>query len=205
MEKCWLEDDFLFEMVPFQVTFVSLPICFSTSQGLIPFYGWKMPCWIFAKRCLSVKTWSVDSCSWLKLNGKIWKNCGYVNLLIDLCVLLVICCYLLDWSFLRVFFSPGNISLNKNTICVLKDVWWEFKTSLPLGFCSLASQDMGDYGRHGVPNLVSRLWSSLQLAAEISQITDANYPATQRVHNWHKQGRQKQRSSEISKTNKLLL
>ena len=78
-------------------------------------------------------------------------------------------------------FSPGNISLNKDTICVLKDVWWEFKTSLPLGFCSLASQDMGDYGRHGVPNLVSRLWSSLQLAAEISQITDANYPATQRA------------------------
>jgi len=40
--------------------------------------------------------------------------------------------------------------------------------------------DMGDYGRHGVPNLVSRLWSSLQLAAEISQITDANYPETVR-------------------------
>jgi hypothetical protein len=36
---------------------------------------------------------------------------------------------------------------------------------------------MGDYGR--VPNLASRLWSSLKLAAEISQITDANYPAAQ--------------------------
>lgn len=38
--------------------------------------------------------------------------------------------------------------------------------------------DMGDYGR--VPNLASRLWSSLKLAAEISQITDANYPETVR-------------------------
>ncbi|CAE7778362.1 sec14l1, partial [Symbiodinium pilosum] len=40
--------------------------------------------------------------------------------------------------------------------------------------------DMGDYGRHGVPNLTSRLFSSLKLAAEISQITDANYPETVR-------------------------
>ena len=36
--------------------------------------------------------------------------------------------------------------------------------------------DMGDYGRHGVPNLTSRLWSSLKLGAEFSQITDSNYP-----------------------------
>ena len=41
--------------------------------------------------------------------------------------------------------------------------------------------DMGDYGRHGVPNLTSRLFSSLKLAAEISQITDANYPETWRA------------------------
>ena len=38
--------------------------------------------------------------------------------------------------------------------------------------------DMGDYGQYGVPNLTSRLFSSLKLAAEISQITDANYPDT---------------------------
>ena len=38
--------------------------------------------------------------------------------------------------------------------------------------------DMGDYGDYGVPNLNSRLFSSLKLAAEISQITDANYPDT---------------------------
>jgi len=40
--------------------------------------------------------------------------------------------------------------------------------------------DMGDYGQYGVPNLTSRLFSSLKLAAEISQITDANYPETVR-------------------------
>ncbi|CAE7663067.1 retm [Symbiodinium sp. CCMP2456] len=40
--------------------------------------------------------------------------------------------------------------------------------------------DMGDYGDYGVPNLTSRLFSSLKLAAEISQITDANYPETVR-------------------------
>ncbi|CAJ1353880.1 unnamed protein product [Effrenium voratum] len=40
--------------------------------------------------------------------------------------------------------------------------------------------DMGDYGRHGVPNLTSRLWSSLKLGAEFSQITDSNYPETVR-------------------------
>lgn len=37
---------------------------------------------------------------------------------------------------------------------------------------------MGDYGHFGVPNLASRLWSTLKLAAEISQISDANYPVT---------------------------
>ncbi|CAE7245050.1 unnamed protein product [Symbiodinium natans] len=40
--------------------------------------------------------------------------------------------------------------------------------------------DMGDYGKYGVPNLTSRLFSSLKIAAEISQITDANYPETVR-------------------------
>lgn len=48
-------------------------------------------------------------CGQLQLIETEWKNCGYVNLLIDLCFLLVICCYLLDWSFLRVFF-PLEIS-----------------------------------------------------------------------------------------------
>ena len=42
--------------------------------------------------------------------------------------------------------------------------------------------DMGDYGKYGVPNLTSRLFSSLKIAAEISQITDANYPVAWQRH-----------------------
>ena len=52
-----------------------------------------------------------------------------------------------------------------------------FDTCLRIVWFPNFAQDMGDYGHHGVPNLASRLWSSLKLAAEISQISDANYPA----------------------------
>lgn len=184
MEKCWLEDDVLFEMVPFQVTFVFF--CVGV-VGLSPYVSQPAKDWYPSTdgRCpveyspsyvwaRGVGLWTVAADR--NFMKKLWMHKfadWFVFFVGDLLLFIGLV------LFKGVFF-PWKYLIEQNKSCIERCLIG-FRPHCPLVFCSLASQDMGDYGRHGVPNLVSRLWSSLQLAAEISQITDANYPATQRA------------------------